>query len=780
MAQANVSINLTAKDNASKVFEDAGRRFTTINRAQVEEGKRLNASMAAYMNEAKQATSATNQLSQAKERATVSSRGMFASFTAATLAANAITASARYLKDQFQQSIKVAQDYSNAMAGLSSAANSFGHNAGEVRTIAKQASSDGLVPLTANAAALRNLMQSGLGLDQATTLLERMKDEAAYGRANTIDYGTAVENLGQAFRSEQSALGNLSGHQANFSEALEIGAAALGKTVAQLSAAERLQAKYIGYLQQGAYAQGDAAKYAATAAGEQARANFQWQNAQRILGTGLLPAVTMLRQGFVQMITGGMQPAEAQTQALQGTFLALATGIRLAMNAAVGFGRGVLATAESIRTGSLQPLRNAMTETGNDFTKTFQDMDDGFDKIAAGAYEAAEGQVSLADTTAAETSKAMKKMQADIDEANKQFTRSQEQRLKDFRESLDDMVIAHRDKTRAIEADIAEETAAYKQAVVDRQTDLNTDLAKLEDQHGKKVADITKKITEERQRGIIVDGVHYANANQTKLAELDTELTEEQAAYQQSIDERRLQYEADVAADQAKHDAKLLQLNTTLAEEKAILQRHAAEVAAVGEKQKEDDISRLKRQFAEENALADLNHREQVAKIRQQGNEQGGAYAGGYASGVRDKAGELSAAAETAFKSFMQGIERGVASGGLVMGGAPKPKGGNFIDWISQTVGTLFSDRASGRSDKLWPFAEGGIINRPTLLVDQATGRPYGQMAERGPEAIVPAGKIQQGLPGSSGVQVTIGTQVFHSNLDQTSFLRQMYWESRR
>jgi broad specificity phosphatase PhoE len=43
-----------------------------------------------------------------------------------------------------------------------------------------------------------------------------------------------------------------------------------------------------------------------------------------------------------------------------------------------------------------------------------------------------------------------------------------------------------------------------------------------------------------------------------------------------------------------------------------------------------------------------------------------------------------------------------------------------------------------GGQEDIPKFAAGGVIDRPTLLVDEATGRPSGEMAEAGPEQISP------------------------------------------
>src|SRR5262249_47866699 len=45
---------------------------------------------------------------------------------------------------------------------------------------------------------------------------------------------------------------------------------------------------------------------------------------------------------------------------------------------------------------------------------------------------------------------------------------------------------------------------------------------------------------------------------------------------------------------------------------------------------------------------------------------------------------------------------------------------------------------ATAQSEPLKAYAKGGVIHKPTLLVDLKTGKPHGIMAEKGPEVIVP------------------------------------------
>jgi hypothetical protein len=69
------------------------------------------------------------------------------------------------------------------------------------------------------------------------------------------------------------------------------------------------------------------------------------------------------------------------------------------------------------------------------------------------------------------------------------------------------------------------------------------------------------------------------------------------------------------------------------------------------------------------------------------------------------------------------------------------------------------------QSDRYKTFAKGGIIRKPTILSDAATGTPYGLMAEAGPEAIVPQGK------GGGTVQHVHSGTVIHKGVNSAGEL---------
>jgi hypothetical protein len=77
---------------------------------------------------------------------------------------------------------------------------------------------------------------------------------------------------------------------------------------------------------------------------------------------------------------------------------------------------------------------------------------------------------------------------------------------------------------------------------------------------------------------------------------------------------------------------------------------------------------------------------------------------------------------------------------------------------------------------KLLGFADGGVISRPTMLVDMQSGQPYAQMAEKGfPEAIVPLSGGRGGSSStSSAPNISIGTVINNHPQDLNQFAKEL------
>ena len=737
MDNSQLKFVATVEDQASAAIEKIQAQYETLAQYEARQVAQAEAHAAATT----KATQATDELAGANDKATGSFGSLFTSFTAATLAADAIVGTYHTVVNVFEDSIKAANGSQLALNGLASTAAAFGGSADKATAAAKTLTADGLLTITDSATALRNLLSSGLNLDQATRLMDIYKDRAAFGRQNTIEYGQAVQNLAESFKTQSSQIGNLSGMTENYNQIIATGAAQMGKSVSSLSEAETAQAKYLGTVALSNGSVGDAARYAETYAGEQTRLANATQNAEIALGEGLQPAVENLQKGFVALMTGGMADANKNLPVLQGNFLALSTGVRFAMDAVAGFGTVTVAAFAAIRDHSTQPLDDAIMSVGNHFKSTVDDMDSGFAKIASGASTAA-GAVSGSATQQAESmSRAARSIQNAIADENRSFAEANADRKQSFNDSLTAMVAAHQEKVRSITEQIDAETKSYTDAMLRRQEAYNDQVASLEDNHKDKVTDINKQIADEQQRVTVVNGIQQTAANQKRLTELQDNLDKENDKYNDAFAKLKSRYDREVAAAKEAEDSKIGKLQTSLAQQQAILQAHAADVARVGQQQVQDDISTLERKFSQEDAKAAQHHADALANIRQRSDLEGTTQGSGMVQGIAKGAAaalpgltsQMDKVGQDAGKALGDGLTKGVMSGNLQVAGQKKMDSG---------IGGFLQSLASGIDHATGAITGGKAILSALghiLAYDAGTDFHPGGMAlvgESGPELV--------------------------------------------
>lgn len=796
MAEAQVKIQLTAEDKASQVFKSHAQALS-----HAQEGyeslsdymKRTSREAESVSSAQKQASDAAKDAGDSAEGASSSWSGLFKTFTLASLAASAIQKGLLMATDTVKDSIKAAADYERSLMGLNAAGAAFGHTTDQINTAIKAVTNDGLLGFSTAANALKTLLSTGMDMDTATMLMQRFKDEAAFGRKETIDYGQAVENLAQAYKTQSSTLGDASGHTDNFSNALEIGANALGKTVAQLSEAEKEQAKLIGYMQQGAHTAGNAAQFADTYSGSLARMEAESQKASITLGQMLIPAAEYVNQSFASFISALTGTATA-SQDVQAYLVTLAAIVRSVAQVVVGAAQIVWGALNSIATMSWQPFLNGVNGAAAGFESTWEDAFTQYEKIYSDSMSGAAGaQQSALNDMVRNNGAAQSRMAQQIEDANRQFQRQMEQRRRSFEESLRDMIISHRDKSRSIQDDISREQAAYDAANLKRKQAYDEDLAALEERHLDKVQSIEAQISDERQKGLEVDGVLYQTANEKKIAKLEEQLRKEAESHQKALEKRKAKYNEDVASDQQRHQERMEQLQRSLNEELQVLNRHRSDVAAIGNAVKEDDITRLKRQYAEANAEAVRNHNEQLARLRQQGGAQGGVYGGAFTGAAN---GSLNSMLEEHRKRMEQMRQQSARGGDESAKSLWENFKAGFIRWFRDLPALI--DRHTGALSGLAAIVGavpggGGAANWLRGLTGRATGGIVrtGETTltgERGPEIaqfppgtrIIPSDRSSQMLNNAGKqVLVSIGTVINQSNMDADAFLSGLSWHLR-
>lgn len=264
------------------------------------------------------------------------------------------------------ETVRVYQEQQRAMSGLSAIARAYGQDQAEVERAIQSLTQNGLLPLTSAAAGLRNLLAAGLGLDQAVELMQVFMDRAAVGRAESISFAQAVENLTQAFKTESSELGDLSGMTENFSQIIEIGAQALGKKVDKLTDAERAQAKYLGVLQLSQPYLGAAATVTTDLEQKQAQQTTTVRELAAAIGETLTPAMEEYTDLTTRAVAAIRDWVEANEDATRGLILvgggaasavagvtALAGAVRLLSAALGGSGIGLAVMGISALVGAL-------------------------------------------------------------------------------------------------------------------------------------------------------------------------------------------------------------------------------------------------------------------------------------------------------------------------------------------------------------------------------------------------------------------------------------------
>lgn len=181
-----------------------------------------------------------------------------------------------------------------AYRGLESVANFAGVGIGRAMEEATKLSSDGLLTVAESSKALQNLLSRGYSIEQAVQTLNRLKDAAAFGKAAHLSLGEAVVSASEGLKNENSILVDNAGVTKNVSVLWKEYAAQIGKSVTELTQADKVQAEHNGILRETEAQAGNAAKAAGSLAGQMNKAANEAKQLSAGIGQQLIPAVTVL------------------------------------------------------------------------------------------------------------------------------------------------------------------------------------------------------------------------------------------------------------------------------------------------------------------------------------------------------------------------------------------------------------------------------------------------------------------------------------------------------
>lgn len=178
-----------------------------------------------------------------------------------------------------------------ARVGLESILAAQGKDVSRAKAWLQEYTKDGLIPLTDAFQAYKNLSSAGYTDDQTQTVLQNLKDSAAFARQGSLTMGEAVKSATDGIRNENSVLVDNAGVTKNLSVIWEEYATSIGKGVGSLTAAEKRIATVEGLMRETAFQTGDAARYASTLAGAQAALKAQTKQLSSALGSIFAPAL---------------------------------------------------------------------------------------------------------------------------------------------------------------------------------------------------------------------------------------------------------------------------------------------------------------------------------------------------------------------------------------------------------------------------------------------------------------------------------------------------------
>jgi hypothetical protein len=116
-----------------------------------------------------------------------------------------------------------AQEFNVKMGTLNIIAGRFGQDGAKATATARRLGKELQIGVGASAEALQNLLASGLNLEQAEELMRRFTNEAITGKSANISLADAVQNLAFAYKTGNSALGNMSGMSENWLDIMDQG-----------------------------------------------------------------------------------------------------------------------------------------------------------------------------------------------------------------------------------------------------------------------------------------------------------------------------------------------------------------------------------------------------------------------------------------------------------------------------------------------------------------------------------------------------------------------------
>lgn len=320
MAQSNIRAVITAEDRASKVVKEFGDNVEKSSKGIIAGNERSKISF--------------NQLLIATAGLSLVTHKMIGVIDSTVEAANREQA---------------------ALTGLASITRAFKVDTDAATRAAESLASDGLLTIGDAALGLKNLLAAGFNLPQATKLMERFKDSAAFGKQSALSFGQAVTSATEGIKNGNSILVDNAGVTKNLSIILEEAGFSAQDLMRATTDAGVRQALFNGIIKETNAQVGDAARLTELFGGKQAQLTAQVTTLKARIGEALQPALAQMLETIAPLVEKFAQFASEHPRVVAAVLLITTAGI------------GLLAVLGSIGLAvtGLAPIFTAMAATSS-------------------------------------------------------------------------------------------------------------------------------------------------------------------------------------------------------------------------------------------------------------------------------------------------------------------------------------------------------------------------------------------------------------------------------
>lgn len=190
--------------------------------------------------------------------------------------------------------VDTASELSSALVGLQSVVEGQGRSFEQAQGFIEEYIKDGLIPATNAINAFKNLALRGYNTDQIETVMNALKDAAAFGRQSSYTMGEAVQSATEGLKNENSILVDNAGVTKNVAQMWDDYARSIGTTVNNLTQQQKIQAEVAGILEESRYQTGDAAKVSGTYAGVVMQLTAAFYNLKVAVGNIFMPILQQI------------------------------------------------------------------------------------------------------------------------------------------------------------------------------------------------------------------------------------------------------------------------------------------------------------------------------------------------------------------------------------------------------------------------------------------------------------------------------------------------------